>query len=167
MPLTPVHRKLAIRGACGALLAVAVLATTAGCSDSDGDVSSGASKAASAAASVQSEAADAVDSATAAAKKKLDEVKDGVDAKDAVTLGSVTTDGDGLSAVTVTARNTDGSTKSFAVQVDYKDASGNPLDTVVVTVSDVPAGQPKDATARSTHKLSGDVRASLGTALRY
>ncbi|MFD6892551.1 hypothetical protein [Streptomyces sp. NPDC059957] len=57
------------------------------------------SKAASAAASVQSQAADAVDSATGAAKKKLDEVKDG--------------------------------------------------------------------TARSTHKLSGEVRAGVGTALRY
>lgn len=167
MPLTPAHHRKAIRGACGALLAVAVLAATAGCSDSGGEVSTGVSKAASAAASVQSQAADAVDSATAAAKKQLDEVKDGVDAKDAVTLGSVATDGDGLSAVTVTARNTDGSTKSFAVQVDYKDASGNPLDTVVVTVSDVPAGQSKDGTARSTHKLSGEVRAGVGTALRY
>ncbi|MCM1966686.1 MULTISPECIES: hypothetical protein [unclassified Streptomyces] len=163
MPLTPTR----IRGACGALLAAAVLATTAGCSDSDGDASAGVSKAASAAASVRSQAADAVDSATAAAKKKLDEVKDGVDAKDAVTPGGVSTDGDGLSAVTVTAHNTDGSTKSFAVQVDYKDASGNPLDTVVVTVSDVPAGQSEDATARSTHELSGEVRAALGTALRY
>ncbi|MGW1770208.1 FxLYD domain-containing protein [Streptomyces sp. NPDC002104] len=165
--MTPAHHQKAVRGACVALLAAAVLATTAGCSDSDGDVSAGVSKAASAAASAQSQAADAVDSATAAAKKKLAEVKDGVDAQDAVTLGAVTADGDGRSAVTVTARNTDGSTKSFAVQVDYKDASGNALDTVVVTVSDVPAGQSKDATARSTRKLSGEVRATVGTALRY
>lgn len=156
-----------IRGACGALLTVAVLAAAAGCSDSDGKVSDGVSKAASAAASVQSQAADAVDSATAAARKQLDEVKDGVDAKDAVTLGSVSTDGDGLSAVTVTARNADGSAKSFAVQVDYKDASGNLLDTVVVTVSDVPAGQSEDATARSTHKLSGEVHTTVAAALRH
>ncbi|WP_407840271.1 hypothetical protein ACE1OC_34535 [Streptomyces sp. DSM 116496] len=65
-----------IRGACGILLAAAALATTTGCSYSDGNASAGVSEAAS---------------ATAAAKKKLDE------------------------------------------------------DTVVVTVSDVPAGQSKDA----------------------
>ncbi|WP_329388406.1 FxLYD domain-containing protein [Streptomyces sp. NBC_01351] len=156
-----------IRTACGTLLSLVVVAGAAGCSNGDGSASDAASKAASAAASIGSQAADAVDSATDSAKKKLDEVKDGVDAKDAVKLGDVTTDAEGSSTVTVTARNTDDSTKSFAVKVDFKDPAGNLVDTVVVTVSDVAAGESKDATARSTHKLSGDVTATPGTALRY
>ncbi|MFJ8662502.1 hypothetical protein [Streptomyces sp. NPDC093795] len=41
------------------------------------------------------------------------------------------------------------------------------MDTVVVTVSDVAAGQTKDATARGTHELSGPVDASVASALRH
>ncbi|MER5758859.1 FxLYD domain-containing protein [Streptomyces sp. NPDC002082] len=150
------------RGLVGVVLAV-VAVGAAGCSDGDNSASSAVSQVASAA----SEAAEAVDTAEEAAKKKLAEVKDGVDAKDAVKVGVVTADADGFSTAGVTAENSADSPKSFAVQVNFKDKSGNLLDTVVVTVSDVAAGAKGEATARSTHKLSGEVEAQTATALRY
>ncbi|MEV0910163.1 hypothetical protein [Streptomyces hokutonensis] len=143
-----------------------VLTGLTGCSD-DSSPSSVASKAASAVASVGSQATAAIASATAEAGRRLDEVKNGVDAKDAVKLGTPTTDSAGRSTVEVTADNKAGSAKSFAVQVEFKDTGGNLLDTVVVTVSDVPAGKSGTGTARSNRKLSSDVRAETGTALRY
>ncbi|MEU3060384.1 hypothetical protein AB0P12_14735 [Streptomyces subrutilus] len=94
-------------------------------------------------------------------------MKDGVDAKGDVTLGAPTTDGEGYTTVPVSVRNTEGSAKSFAVQVDFEDESGNALDTVVVTVTGVPGNGTGQGTARSTHKLSGTVTARTGTALRY
>lgn len=155
------------RGAAALTTAVAVALTAlSGCSD-DSSPSSVASKAASAVASIGSQATAAVASATAEAGRRLDEVKNGVDAKDAVKVGTPTTDSAGHSTVEVTAGNTAGSAKSFAVQVEFKDTGGNLLDTVVVTVSDVPAGKSGTATARSNRKLSGDVKAETGTALRY
>ncbi|MFJ7266679.1 hypothetical protein ACIQV3_08420 [Streptomyces sp. NPDC099050] len=162
-----------MRGLAGVMLSVVVMGA-AGCSDGDGDPSGAASKAASAVesagdavASAAAEATEAAASAAAVAKEKLGQVKDGVDAKDEVTLGASSIDGEGHTTVPVTVRNTDASTKSFAVQVNFEDESGNPLDTVVVTVSDVPANGTGQGTARSTHKLSGTVTAQTGTALRY
>jgi hypothetical protein len=162
--------------AAGAVLtAVVALGSTGltGCSGNNG-TSSTASKAASvgaqatsAVASLASQASEAIASATAEAGRRLGEVKNGVDAKDAVKLGTPSTDADGRTTVQVTADNTAGSTKSFAVQVDFKDQSGNLLDTVVVTVKDVPAGKSGTATARSNRKLSGAVKTEVGTALRY
>ncbi|MFD4246820.1 hypothetical protein ACFWP3_35305 [Streptomyces sp. NPDC058525] len=143
--------------------ALAVLAVgTAGCSG-DTTPSEVASKAASA---VQSVGA-GLDAAAADAKKKLDSVKDGVDAKTDVRLGTPAKDADGRSTVPVTVSNTADGAKSFAVQVDFRDPGGNLLDTVVMTVSDVAAGATGQGTARSTRALSGDVAASVGTALRY
>ncbi|QEU97463.1 hypothetical protein CP970_20730 [Streptomyces kanamyceticus] len=118
-----------------------------------------------------SKAADAVASATARAGDKIDEIKGGIDARADVRLGKPATDGDGRSTVKVTARNTTDESKTFAVQVSFKDPDGKLLDTVVVTVDDVPAGRSKDGTARSTHKLDGadkgEVKANVTTALRY
>ncbi|MFD3546514.1 hypothetical protein ACFWUW_13025 [Streptomyces sp. NPDC058655] len=159
----------ALTGAVAAVLAFGA----AGCSG-DGDPGSAASKAASAVesagaavSSAASGAADAAASAAAVAKDRLGEVKNGVDAKAEVTLGAVAADGEGYATVPVSVRNTDAATKSFAVQVNLKDEGGNLLDTVVVTVSDVPGNGTGQATARSTHKLSGTVVAETGTALRY
>ncbi|MGY6027082.1 hypothetical protein [Streptomyces spinosirectus] len=149
-----------------ALLTVVVGAGTAGCSDNSNGPSSSASKAASAASSLASRGADALASATASAGKKLDELKGGIDAKDAVRLGRPTT-ADGRASVKVTAENSASSAKSFGVQVNFTDTSGNTLDTVVVTLSDVPAGKSGDATARSNRSLSGQVKAEVARALRY
>lgn len=117
--------------------------------------------------SVASRAASAFASATAEAGRQLDDIKGGVDAKGAVRLGGTTTDSDGRTTVEATVENTTDSTKSFAVQVDFRNESGDLLDATVVTVSDVAAGQSGKGTARSTHDLSGDVKAEVARALRY
>ncbi|MER6735594.1 hypothetical protein [Streptomyces puniciscabiei] len=157
------------RRTAGALLAVIAVAVT-GCSGS-GNPSGGASKAASmassAAASLASRGADALASASAEARRRLDEAKGGVNAKDEVTLGAVAIGGDGRATAKVTAKNTAGSAKSFAVQVNFTDKSGNLLDVVVVTLKDVAAGASGEGTARSNRKLNGEVHATVGTALRY
>jgi hypothetical protein len=148
------------------VLVLAVMAGVAGCSgeDSPGNV---ASRAASAAESAASRGQDALASATAEAGRRFEDVKDGVDAKKDVTLGKPATDGDGRTTVEVGARNTTGDRRSFTVQVDFKNADGAFRDTVVVTVSDVPPGETGRATARSTHDLSGEVRAEVARAVRH
>ncbi|MFE0174719.1 FxLYD domain-containing protein [Streptomyces sp. NPDC059002] len=145
------------RGIAATVLVGALAVGAAGCSDGDSP-SDAASRAAS-----------AVASATARAGEKLDEIKGGIDAKGDVRLGDPSTDGDGRTTVKVTAENTTDAAKTFAVQVTFKDGDGKLLDTVVVTIDDVPAGKSADATARSTHKLDGgaDVRTNVTTAVRY
>ncbi|MEU6775073.1 hypothetical protein [Streptomyces sp. NPDC046759] len=159
------------RGAAGAVLVVGAIAV-AGCSGNSskspsGSASKAASVAASAAESLASRGADTLASASAEARRKLDEAKNGVNAKDEVTLGAAAIAGDGRATAKVTAKNTADSAKSFAVQVNFTDKSGNLLDVVVVTVKDVAAGASGEGTARSNRKLTGEVRAVVGTALRY
>ncbi|MGW7528348.1 hypothetical protein [Streptomyces sp. NPDC054783] len=159
-------------GAAGAVVAVVTVAVAVtGCSDHSGNAFGGASKAASAAssaaASLASRGADALASASAEARRKLEEAKGGVNARNEVTLGAVAIDSDGRAAAKVTAKNTAGSAKSFAVQVNFTDKSGNLLDVVVVTLKDVAAGASGEGTARSNRKLNGEVHAAVGTALRY
>ncbi|MFI9799859.1 FxLYD domain-containing protein [Streptomyces sp. NPDC052302] len=117
--------------------------------------------------SVASRAASAYASATAEAGRALDEIKGGVNAKSAVKVGGTTTNSDGRAEAEITVENTTGSTKSFAVQVDFKDEDGNLLDAAVVTVSDVAAGGTAKGTARSTRDLGGQVRAEVARAVRY
>ncbi|MGW9371503.1 hypothetical protein ACWGVR_15990 [Streptomyces xanthophaeus] len=155
-----------MRSLAGVVLVAGLTFGATGCSG-DGEPGAAVSKAASAVSSAAAEAPKALESAAAAAKSELGAVKDGVNAKDEVTLGAPATDGDGYATVPVTVRNTDGAQKSFAVQVNMKDAGGNLLDVVVVTIADVPGNGTGQGTARSTHKLSGAVTAETGTALRY
>ncbi|MGW2900199.1 hypothetical protein ACWDAO_37815 [Streptomyces sp. NPDC001212] len=147
-------------------LAVAVALGTTGCSGG-GTTSGSASQAASAVSSLASQADSMLSSATAEAGRRLGEVRNGIDARSAVTLGTPATASDGHATVAVRVENRAGSAKSFAVRVDFKDSGGNLLDTVVVTVPGVPAGKTATATARSIRELSGPVRAEVGTALRY
>ncbi|MFF7813102.1 hypothetical protein ACFZCF_14485 [Streptomyces sp. NPDC007945] len=157
-----------VRGAAAGLLAGAVLMGTAGCSgDGDNAVSGAVSEAASAVASAAEGLSQAASQAVEKAEKQMAEVKNGVDAKDQVTLGDPTTDADGRTTVPLTVKNTDGATRSFAVQVRFEDGDGKLVDAVVVTLSDVPAGKPGEGTARSTHKLSGTVTPTVASALRY
>ncbi|MEU5806575.1 MULTISPECIES: hypothetical protein [unclassified Streptomyces] len=156
----------------GAVVAVAALCT-AGCSDGGGSPSEAVSKAASAVASAGAEvsaaaskAGDLVASASAAARDKLDQVK-GVNAKEAVTLGTPSTESNGGTAVPVTVENTDSSTKSFAVQVNFKDDGGNTVDVAVVTIENVAGKSKGEGTARSTHTLSGKITADTARAVRY
>ncbi|MBN0046597.1 hypothetical protein JS756_21315 [Streptomyces actuosus] len=167
------------RGTTVAVLAVVLAAGLSGCSDDGGGgTSDAASKAASAASSVgaevtaaasslASQGASALASATAEVGRTLESIKNGIDAKDDVKLGEPSTDDSGRTTVTVTADNTADSEQSFAVQVDFRNSDGKLLDVVVVTVSDVAAGSSGEATARSTHTLSGTVKADVGAALRY
>ncbi|PBC63970.1 hypothetical protein BKI49_09680 [Streptomyces sp. Tue6028] len=153
-----------VRGLILAATATTALAAfLAGCSE--GDSPSGAvSKAASAA----SEAGDALASATAEAGQKFDDVKNGVDAKGDVKLdGKVTPDADGRATVKLTATNSASATKSYVIQVDFRDKDGNLLGVSVVTVNDVAKGASKDATARTNRSLSGDITAGVARAVRY
>ncbi|MFJ4831098.1 hypothetical protein ACIP79_14430 [Streptomyces sp. NPDC088747] len=172
-----------VRGSRVLILAAAATAVLAapltGCSD-DTSPSGAASKAASAAskaASAASEAGDALSSATAdagdtlasataEAGEKFDEFKSGVDAKGDVRTGDVGTDSAGRSTAGITVTNSGSSSRSYAVQVDFRDPGGNLLDTVVVTVDGVGAGATKDATATSNRTLSGDVTAEVSRAVR-
>ncbi|WP_369272280.1 FxLYD domain-containing protein [Streptomyces sp. R11] len=135
--------------------AVAAALTLTSCSDDDTP------------SSVASRAASAFASATAEAGQQLDDIKGGVDAKGAVRLGDPTTASDGRTTVEVTAENTTDSTKSFGVQINFRDEGGNLLDANVVTVSDVAAGKTGKGTARSTRDLGGGVRAEVARAVRY
>ncbi|MCX4858679.1 FxLYD domain-containing protein [Streptomyces canus] len=145
-----------------ALLTTLALTGLTACSDDDSP-SSVASKVASAA----SRAGEAVSSATAEAGRRFDDIKNGVDARDDVRLGTPDTASDGRTTVEVTATNSADSAKSFTVEVDFTDQDGKLLDAVVLTVSDVPAGGTGKGTARSTHDLSGDVRAKVPRAVRH
>ncbi|MFF3494925.1 hypothetical protein ACFYWS_26670 [Streptomyces sp. NPDC002795] len=148
-----------VRAVGAALCAAALTVAAAGCSE-DGDGPSGAaSKAAS-------RASDVVASATAEAQKKFDDFKDGVDAKGDVKLGDVNSDGD-RSTVPVTVSNGASDTQSYVVEVDFKNGDGKLVDTVVLKVNDVKGGGSKDATARSTHSLDGDITAEVSRALRH
>lgn len=152
-------RGLGVPGAGALVLLVAVGASLTGCSN--GTPPSGV------ASSLASEAGNALASATAEAGRKLDEFKSGLDAKNEVKVGDqVTTDSAGRATVKVTATNPTSSARKYAVQVDFRDKGGNLLDTVVVTLNDVPAGAAKDATARSNRALSGDVTADVSRAVR-
>ena len=156
------------RWTTAALLTALALTGLTACSDDDtpssvASVASVASKVASAA----SRAGDAVSSATAEAGRRFDDIKNGVDAKDDVRLGTPATASDGRTTVEVTATNSADSARSLAVQVDFTDQDGTLRDVVVVTVPDVPAGGSGKATARSTHDLSGEVKAKVSRAVRY
>ncbi|GGL65614.1 hypothetical protein GCM10010129_06450 [Streptomyces fumigatiscleroticus] len=147
-----------------------VAAALTGCTDEGGgSTPSGpaASRAASAATSLSSEAAEALASAKAEAKRRLDQIQNGVDVKDDVRLGEPVTAVDGRTRVPVTVHNTTDAQKSFAVQVDFTDQGGNLLDTVVVTMDDIPAGATAKADARSTHDLAGEVHTTVYRAVRY
>ncbi|MFD5745348.1 hypothetical protein ACFXJM_39015 [Streptomyces massasporeus] len=150
----------------GAALALALSAALTGCS-SDDTPSDAASKAESAVGSIASGASEAIESATAEAGRRLDDIQDGVDVKGDVRIGTPVTGSDGRVRAEVTVRNSDDSTRSFAVQVDFKKSGGDLVDTVIVTVDHVQAGESATATARSTHDLSGDVRTEVARAVRY
>lgn len=158
------HARRAAPAVLAALTVLPLLLT--GCGDDD-TPSSAAREAASAAESLASRAGEAFASATAEAGRTLDSIKGGVEATGDVKAGTPTTDADGRSAVEVTATNTTDAARSFAVQVNFTDTDDKWQDTVLVTVSDVPPGKTGTASARSTHKLSGEVRAEVARAVRY
>ncbi|MEV6330278.1 hypothetical protein [Streptomyces sp. NPDC051909] len=115
-------------------------------------------------------AGEIVSSATAAvasaAQQKMDEVKDGVNATGDVKAGATSTDGD-RTVAEITATNPEDKTADYTVMVDFRDADGNLLDAVVLTIDDVAAGGSKTGTARSNRTLSGATQAQVAQALRH
>lgn len=173
------HTSSTSRARAVALIAVValVLLLLAGCSDGESPsaVTSRAASAAesleeratSAASSLAAQATGAIASATAEIGRRLDGIKGGADAKKDVKLGAPSKDSDGRAKAEVTVTNPDDATRSFAVQVNFTNTDGTWLDSVLVTVPDVPAGGTGTAMARSTRSLSGDVKAQMGRAVRY
>jgi hypothetical protein len=156
----------------GAAIVVAAAAVLSGCSDrgasgTASQAASAATEAASAVASAASEAGAALASASAEAGRKLDQIKGGAHAKADVKLGAIADESGGRKAAPVAVTNPTSESRTYAVQVNFKDTKGNLLDTVVVTVSDVPGGGSKNATALSNRGLSGDVVTSVARAVRY
>ncbi|WP_051967647.1 hypothetical protein [Kitasatospora mediocidica] len=125
------------------------------------------SQAASAAGGLGSAGASAVASAASSAQSALAGIPGGLDATGDVTLGEVTAGSDGRSDVAVTVTNHQSEANRYTVKVDFKDASGNLLDTTIVTFPSLAAGQVAGLTARSNRTLTGTVKASVGAALRY
>ncbi|GAA2539791.1 MULTISPECIES: FxLYD domain-containing protein [Streptomyces] len=119
------------------------------------------------ASSLASRATEVWESATAEAGRRFEDLVRGFDAEEDVGLGSPSVAPDGRGTVEVTVRNTDDSTRTFLVQVDFTDPDGGLLDVVLVTVDDVPPGESAKATARSTHDLPGDARPAVERAVRY
>ncbi len=149
----------------GAALTFALAAVLTGCGgDSPADT---ARKAESAVGSVASQASEAVESATAEAGRRLDDIQGGIDVKGDAKAGTPTVGSDGRARSEVTVHNTDDSARSFAVQVDFDDAQGKLVDTVIVTVDNVQPGHSATATARSTHDAPGQIRAQVARAVRY
>ncbi|MEU9857021.1 hypothetical protein [Streptomyces sp. NPDC047974] len=139
-----------------ALLALAVTGAVAG-------AATGCEAAKETAGDIVSSASSAVASA---AQRKMDEIKDGANATADVTAGPTSVDGD-RTVATVTAANPKDATADYTVLVTFRDAGGNFLDTVVLTVDGVPAGASKSGTARSNRTLTGPTTAEIERALRH
>lgn len=152
----------------GAVVLVAVLgAGAAGCGGEETSPEKSASQAASAASKAAGEVATAASSAAARAQQELDKVKGSTDAKRDVRLGDTGTDGEGRTITEVTAANRTDKTVDYLIDVNFRDESGNLLDTVVVNIKGIDAGKAGKATARSHRKLTGDITVDVGAAVRY
>ena len=160
------YRTAAGAGAA-AVLAGAVLTGCGSNGVASSAVSAAQSAVQSAGAGLASSARDALASASAAASSALAQVKDGVDAKGDISLGSPSTGSDGKTAVEVTARNSDSSAHDYTVTVNFRDSGGNLLDAGVVTIDNVAAGGSGTGTVHSNRALSGTVTAEVGAALRH
>lgn len=154
------------RGVGAVLLTAAVVSAAAACTNEGSSPSGTASKAASAVESVASRGGDVAAAASAAAQKKLEGFKNGVNAGKDVKAGAVTEQG-GRATTKITVTNSTDSAKSYIVQINFRDPSGNLLDASVVTVDDVQPGTAKDATARSNRSLTGALTAEVARALRH
>ncbi|MFE5510373.1 hypothetical protein ACFQ9J_07105 [Streptomyces sp. NPDC056529] len=141
------------RTAAGAAAVLAAaLALTTGC-DAAKDAAGGAVSSATAA-------------VASAAERKMNEVRDGVDAKGDVKAGEPRADGD-RTVTEVTATNPEDANADYTVMVNFRDGEGKLLDSVVLNIDAVAPGKSKSGTARSNRQLSGATRAEIGRALRH
>ncbi|MFI0987665.1 hypothetical protein [Streptomyces exfoliatus] len=118
----------------------------------------------------QEKAGDVFSSATAAvasaAEEKMNEVKDGVNAGGDVEAGPTSTDGD-RTVAQITATNPKDTAVDYTIMVNFRDAEGNLLDSVVLSISGVEPGASKSGTARSNRTLTGATKAEISQALRH
>lgn len=150
------------RLAAVALLAAFVLGPVSGCGS--GTASDLASTVTSAAGSLGASAASA---AASAASSALGSIKDSITATGDVKVGSPGTASDGRTTAELTVSNPTSDQHTYTVSVSFKSQDGSLLDVVVVTVPNVPAHGTAQATARSSHDLSGATSAEVTAAVRH
>ncbi|MEI5008866.1 hypothetical protein ACIOWI_15770 [Streptomyces sp. NPDC087659] len=139
-----------------AAAAVALAAGMTGCSNDSGETPK----------SVASKAGEAVESATAAAASEMAKIKGGLNAKGDVKAGPTEAENNRLSNE-ITATNPTDKAADYTVLVNWKDSSGNLLDSTVVSIDAVPPGGTKSATAQTHRDLSGTPPAEIGQAVRH
>ncbi|MGA5063524.1 hypothetical protein ACPB9E_07015 [Streptomyces exfoliatus] len=118
----------------------------------------------------QEKAGEVFSSATAAvasaAEEKMNEVKDGVNAGGDVEAGPTSTDGD-RTVAEITATNPKDSAADYTIMVNFRDAEGKFLDSVVLNIGGVEPGASKSGTARSNRTITGATKAEISQALRH
>ncbi|WP_329585437.1 FxLYD domain-containing protein [Kitasatospora sp. NBC_01250] len=131
-------------------------------------VSSAASSVSAAAASFEASVSAAGAKAQASASAALADVTGTGNAVGDVTLTGVpkATSG-GLNAVVVTITNSTSSAANYAVRIDFLDASGAKVDSTVVGVQHLAAGQKAQPVAFSTKDTDVALSAKVATAQRY
>lgn len=167
-------RRPRVVGALAAVVVGSAVVTGCGGDDTATPPESGAASLASAASSAASKlkegsdsAASAMASASASVASEMAKIRGGLDAKADVKAGSLKTDAEGRTTAPLTVTNSTSESHDYTVQVNFKDAEGNALDMVVVSVKDIDAGASRQATARSTYPLNGVSAAEVANALRY
>ncbi|MFE2865870.1 hypothetical protein [Embleya sp. NPDC059259] len=153
----------------GALsIAAALMLTSAACGDDNdgGNADSVPTAIGSALSSAGAKAKDALSSASAAAASKLAEIKGGLDATADATVGPIRADGDRTTAE-VTVDNKTTKTADYTLSVEFRDAGGKLLDTVVLNIDKVEAGKQAKGTAKSNRKLTDPSKAEIGQAVRH
>ncbi|OMI34495.1 hypothetical protein [Streptomyces sparsogenes] len=140
---------------CAGSLVAAMVLASAGCSNGGGS------------SAPASRASGAIATATASAKSELDKIKNGVRAKGDVKAGAVSIGKDGHAVAPITVTNKQSDVVKYAVEVNFRDANGDLVDVVVLTISSVQPHSSKKASARSHRKLSGHLTAQIGAAVRY
>lgn len=113
------------------------------------------------------DAVSSVESALDRAGDEFEDFKNGVDAKNDVQVGQTAKDGDGRYSAQVTVRNTGDKEADYLVQIEFRDATDDLVDTIVMNIDNVPPGQEGTGTARSNIKPSEDVTAKVARALRH
>ncbi|MEU8134824.1 hypothetical protein [Streptodolium elevatio] len=113
------------------------------------------------------DAVSSVESALNRAGDEFDDFKNGVDAKNQVQVGQTVKDADGRFSVPVTVANTGDKEADFLIQIEFRDASGDMVDTIVMNIDNVAPGQQGDGTARSHVKPAENVTAQVSRALRH
>ncbi|WTW92400.1 hypothetical protein OG216_03010 [Streptomycetaceae bacterium NBC_01309] len=113
------------------------------------------------------DAVSSVESALDRAGDEFNDFKNGVDAKNQVQVGQTAKDPDGRVSTPVTVTNTGDKEADFLIQIEFRDTSGDLVDTIVMNIDNVAPGQQGDGTARSNLKPSEDVTAQVARALRH